>query len=127
MVYGKNTVVMSAGKSIPESDQYSAILDRSPCGSGTAAIMVNLFQKGLLKIGETFEHESIIGSKFTGKLLREGPTLKGIHMKYKMTPKSTIANFVHSTPLHHTLGSAQIDPFHKTQLTKAAFLISITY
>ena len=102
MVYGKNTVVMSAGNSIPESDQYSAILDRSPCGSGTAAIMVNLFQKGLLKIGETFEHESIIGSKFTGKLLREGPTLKGIHMKCKMTPKSTIANFVHSTPLHHT-------------------------
>ena len=53
------------------------LLDRSPCGSGTAAIMVNLFQKGLLKIGETFEHESIIGSKFTGKLLREGTTLKG--------------------------------------------------
>ena len=30
MVYGKNTVVMSAGKSIPESDQYSAILGGFP-------------------------------------------------------------------------------------------------
>ncbi len=45
-VYGKNTVVMSSGQSTD-----SAILDRSPCGSGTAAIMANLFGKGKLKIG----------------------------------------------------------------------------
>ena len=26
-------------------------------------------------IGETFQHESIIGSKFTGKLLKQGPKI----------------------------------------------------
>lgn len=40
---GKNTVVMSNG--------HSAMLDRSPCGSGTAAVMANLWHKGILKLG----------------------------------------------------------------------------
>ena len=51
------------------------MLDRSPCGSGTAAIMANRFRQGKLKIGENFENYSIIGSKFTGKLVGE-TTLK---------------------------------------------------
>jgi 4-hydroxyproline epimerase len=43
-------------------------LDRSPCGTGTSARMAQWFAKGKLKEGESFVHESILGSKFTGKI-----------------------------------------------------------
>ena len=48
--------------------------------------MAQLFQKGKLKIGEEFIHESYIGSKFTGKIASESrvgdfkaivPSIKG--------------------------------------------------
>ncbi|MEM8509371.1 MAG: 4-hydroxyproline epimerase [Bacteroidota bacterium] len=41
-------------------------IDRSPCGTGTSARMAQLYAKGLLAKAETFVHESIIGSTFTG-------------------------------------------------------------
>jgi len=41
-------------------------IDRSPCGTGTSARMAQWFAKGKLKEDDTFIHESIIGSKFTG-------------------------------------------------------------
>ncbi len=41
-------------------------IDRSPCGTGTSARMAQWFAKGKLKKGDSFTHESIIGSKFTG-------------------------------------------------------------
>ena len=43
-------------------------IDRSPCGTGTSARMAQWFAKGKLKEGDTFIHESIIGSKFIGKI-----------------------------------------------------------
>lgn len=43
-------------------------IDRSPCGTGTSARMAQWHAKGKLKVGETFIHESIIGSKFIGKV-----------------------------------------------------------
>lgn len=43
-------------------------IDRSPCGTGTSARMAQWYAKGKLKEGDTFIHESIIGSKFTGKV-----------------------------------------------------------
>lgn len=45
-------------------------IDRSPCGTGTSARMAQWFAKGRLKEGEAFIHESIIGSKFTGRIER---------------------------------------------------------
>ena len=47
-------------------------IDRSPCGTGTSARMAQLHAKGLLKAGDAFMHESIIGSLFKGKV--EGET-----------------------------------------------------
>jgi proline racemase len=47
------------------------MIDRSPCGTGTCAIMAILHAKGELQIGETFIHESIVGSKFIGKIVQE--------------------------------------------------------
>ncbi|WP_372771202.1 4-hydroxyproline epimerase [Pseudoalteromonas sp.] len=43
-------------------------IDRSPCGTGTSARMAQLHAKGLLKPGEKFVHESIIGSQFVGTI-----------------------------------------------------------
>ncbi len=43
-------------------------IDRSPCGTGTSARMAQWAAKGKLKVGDTFVHESIIGSLFRGKV-----------------------------------------------------------
>jgi 4-hydroxyproline epimerase len=43
-------------------------IDRSPCGTGTSARMAQWVARGKLKAGDTFIHESIIGSKFIGKV-----------------------------------------------------------
>ena len=43
-------------------------IDRSPCGTGTSARLAHLAAKGRLKPGESFVHESYIGSRFTGKV-----------------------------------------------------------
>ena len=46
-------------------------IDRSPCGTGTSARMAQWADKGTLKMGEEFIHESIIGSKFIGRIEEE--------------------------------------------------------
>lgn len=46
-------------------------IDRSPCGTGTSARMAQWFTKGKLRKGDEFIHESIIGSKFIGRIEEE--------------------------------------------------------
>jgi 4-hydroxyproline epimerase len=46
-------------------------IDRSPCGTGTSARMAQWYAKGLLNPGDVFVHESIIGSKFIGRIEEE--------------------------------------------------------
>lgn len=46
-------------------------IDRSPCGTGTSARMAQLHAKGKLKEGDSFVHESIIGSLFKGRVEKE--------------------------------------------------------
>lgn len=43
-------------------------IDRSPCGTGTSARLAQWFTRGRIKQGEEFIHESIIGSKFIGRV-----------------------------------------------------------
>ncbi len=43
-------------------------IDRSPCGTGTSARLAQWYFKNKLKKGEDFIHESIIGSKFIGRV-----------------------------------------------------------
>jgi 4-hydroxyproline epimerase len=52
-------------------------IDRSPCGTGTSARMAQWYAKGLLKKGDAFIHESIIGSKFVGRI-EEETTMAGL-------------------------------------------------
>jgi 4-hydroxyproline epimerase len=43
-------------------------IDRSPCGTGTSARLAHLAARGLLREGDAFVHESIIGSRFIGRI-----------------------------------------------------------
>ena len=45
-------------------------VDRSPCGTGTSAVMAVLDAMGLLPEHDAFVHESLIGSLFRGRILR---------------------------------------------------------
>ncbi len=56
----RNTCVVAPGRS-----------DRSPTGTGTCARMAVLHARGQLAVGEQMEHESIIGSRFTGTIAGE--------------------------------------------------------
>ncbi len=46
-------------------------IDRSPCGTGTSARMAQLVARGRLNVGDSFIHESIIGSRFKGGVVKE--------------------------------------------------------
>ena len=46
-------------------------LDRSPCGTGTSARMAALHARGELALGQDFVNESVIGTRFTGRLVEE--------------------------------------------------------
>jgi proline racemase len=57
---GRSAVAIQPGK-----------VDRSPTGTAVSARMALMAARGQLKVGETFEATSIIGSSFTGKILAE--------------------------------------------------------
>jgi proline racemase len=68
----RNAVVVSTGTldwNRPSS--WTGVLDRSPCGTGTCAKMAVLYAQGRLPLDQEFEHEGILGTRFTGRLLRE--------------------------------------------------------
>jgi len=68
----RNAVVVSTGTlhwDRPET--WTGVLDRSPCGTGTCAKMAVMFAKDEFGIGEDFRHEGILGTVFTGRLVRE--------------------------------------------------------
>lgn len=46
-------------------------MDRCPCGTGISATMATLYAKGELPLGVELIHESIIGTRFRGKLVKE--------------------------------------------------------
>ncbi len=68
----KNAVVVSTGEfKEGKNNSWSGILDRSPCGTGTSAKMAVLHAKGQLPLHQDFVHESILGTRFTGRLVEE--------------------------------------------------------
>ena len=46
-------------------------LDRSPCGTGTSARLAQLHAQGALAVGEPFVNQSVIGTRFTGRVVEE--------------------------------------------------------
>ena len=68
----KNAVVVSTGKlDWNQPETWKGVIDRSPCGTGTCAKMASLFEKKLLNINADFVHEGILGTTFTGRLVRK--------------------------------------------------------
>ncbi|WP_241566805.1 4-hydroxyproline epimerase [Hahella sp. KA22] len=73
-VRGVSHVLWTGKPAQPGVDARNAVfygdraIDRSPCGTGTSARMAQWFAKGKLKVGDTFVHESIIGSLFHGRV-----------------------------------------------------------
>ena len=52
-------------------------LDRSPCGTGTSARMAQLWARGELALDTDFVNQSVIGTRFTGRLVEE-TTVAGV-------------------------------------------------
>ena len=50
-----------------------AEVDRSPCGTGTAAVMAVLSEMGVLSEDAPFVHESIVGTLFVGRIAGRRP------------------------------------------------------
>lgn len=68
-------------------------VDRSPCGTGTSAKSAVLFNKGKLKVGESFVHESIIGSLFRCEIVEETTVAGYTAVVPKVTGNACIAGF----------------------------------
>ena len=76
-IKGMSHVQWTGKPKTPGADARNAVfygekaIDRSPCGTGTSARMAQWHAKGKLKKGESFVHESYIGSLFTGRVEEE--------------------------------------------------------
>ncbi len=57
----RNTCIIAPGRS-----------DRSPTGTGLSARLAVLAARGMLDVGDRYDHESIIGSRFEGRIVAAG-------------------------------------------------------
>ncbi|MEI6245564.1 MAG: proline racemase family protein [Acidobacteriota bacterium] len=84
----QNAVIVSTGAlNWNDPDTWTGALDRSPCGTGTCAKMAVLHAKGALPLGRDFQHEGILGTVFTGRLIEE--TRVGSHTAVVPTIRGT--------------------------------------
>ncbi len=73
-IKGLSHILWTGKPTRPEATARNAVfygdkaIDRSPCGTGTSARMAQWAAKGLLAVGDSFVHESIIGSMFKGRV-----------------------------------------------------------
>ncbi|GAA5198752.1 proline racemase family protein [Rugosimonospora acidiphila] len=69
----RHVILTAPGDSGADSRSAVAIhpgwIDRSPCGTGTSARMAQLATRGELALDTNFVHQSLIGSRFTGRLV----------------------------------------------------------
>lgn len=90
---GKNVVILGEGH-----------VDRSPCGTGTAAKMALLHRRGLLSAGRTFVNQGLLGTCFEGRIVAES-TLGDLPV---IVPE--IRGSAHATGLHRFVVTPD-DPF----------------
>jgi len=73
-IRGLSHILWTGAPRHPEAHARNAVfygekaIDRSPCGTGTSARMAHEAGLGRLQVGESFVHESIIGSLFHGRV-----------------------------------------------------------
>ncbi|NMA85762.1 MAG: proline racemase [Tissierellia bacterium] len=80
----QNVVVFGSGQA-----------DRSPCGTGTSAKMATLYARGELGINQPFVYESIINTKFKGRILEETRVGEYKAIIPEMTGSAYITGFNH--------------------------------
>lgn len=80
-IHSVSHVMWTGETTVDDADGRNAVfygdkaIDRSPCGTGTSARVAQRHAKGLLGTGDTYVHESIIGTMFTAKV--EGESTVG--------------------------------------------------
>ena len=73
-INGLRHIMWTGAPRNPSADARNAVfygekaIDRSPCGTGTSARLAQKAGRGELGVGDSFVHESIIGSLFKGKV-----------------------------------------------------------
>jgi proline racemase len=72
----KHVVFTAEGEDGPRSQRSATAIhpgwiDRSPCGTGTSAKLATLHARGELSVGEEFVNRSLIGTRFTGRVVAE--------------------------------------------------------
>ncbi len=73
-ITGCSHILWTGAPTKKEADARNAVfygdkaIDRSPCGTGTSARMAQRVAQGRLSVGDSFVHDSIIGSLFTGSV-----------------------------------------------------------
>jgi 4-hydroxyproline epimerase len=81
-ITGLRHIMWTGAPKNPAADGRNAVfygekaIDRSPCGTGTSARLAQKAARGELAVGDSFVHESIIGSLFRGRVeaaTRVGP------------------------------------------------------
>ena len=117
-ISGLSHILWTGEPTQPEATARNAVfygdkaIDRSPCGTGTSARMAHWAAKGLLKAGDDFIHESIIGSMFKGRVEAEA----SVGGKRAIVP--SIAGWARVTGLN-TIFIDDRDPFaHGFQLAQ---------
>ncbi len=76
-IEGVTHVCFKAGPSSPETHGKNAVLithdaiDRSPCGTGTCAVLASMYARGEIGVGEVFINESIIGTRLSAAIVGE--------------------------------------------------------
>jgi len=91
-------VEVSAPPARPDADARNYVLcpggeyDRSPCGTGTSALMAALHARGQLRPGEPWRQESVTGSLFTGWLAQgdDGDLVPHIRGRAWITGEATL-------------------------------------
>lgn len=77
LIHGVSHIMWTGAPTQDGADGRNAVfygdkaIDRSPCGTGTSARLAQRHAKGLLKTGDDYRHESIIGSIFDGRVEAE--------------------------------------------------------
>jgi 4-hydroxyproline epimerase len=109
-IHGVSHVMWTGAPTQERADGRNAVfygdkaIDRSPCGTGTSARMAQRFAKGLLKVGDDYVHESIIGSMFDGRVEAE------VSVAGKPAIRPSIAGWARMTGLN-TIFVDDRDPF----------------
>ena len=97
----RNVVTVSTGELDWERPStWTGVIDRSPCGTGTCARMATLHARGRLRVGDTFRHEGILGTVFTGRVVEEG----------RIGPYASITPTISGQGWITGIGSLVVDP-----------------